>query len=49
MGERTVQGAPAVTSSEVCHWSVAWPLWNARLEAGREALAHAGDFMRRLG
>lgn len=24
----------------------AWPLWNARLEAGREALAHAGAFIR---
>jgi acetyl esterase/lipase len=25
----------------------AWPLWNARLEAGRRALASAGAFMRR--
>jgi acetyl esterase/lipase len=25
----------------------AWPLWNARLEAGRRALANAGAFMRR--
>jgi acetyl esterase/lipase len=25
----------------------AWPLWNARLEAGRQALARAGAFMRR--
>lgn len=25
----------------------AWPLWNAHLEAGRRALAHAGAFMRR--
>lgn len=24
----------------------AWPLWNARLEAGRRALAHAGAFIR---
>jgi acetyl esterase/lipase len=24
----------------------AWPLWNARLEPGREALAHAGAFIR---
>ncbi len=24
----------------------AWPMWNARLEAGREALAHAGAFIR---
>jgi acetyl esterase/lipase len=25
----------------------AWPLWNARLEQGRQALASAGAFMRR--
>ena len=25
----------------------AWPMWNAKLEAGRQALAHAGEFMRR--
>ncbi len=25
----------------------AWPLWNARLEPGRRALAHVGDFARR--
>jgi monoterpene epsilon-lactone hydrolase len=25
----------------------AWPMWNARLEAGREALTHAGAFIRR--
>jgi acetyl esterase/lipase len=25
----------------------AWPLWNARLEAGRLALASVGAFMRR--
>jgi hypothetical protein len=25
----------------------AWPLWNARLEAGRQALAHFGLFARR--
>ena len=24
----------------------AWPLWNARLEPGRRALAHAGAFLR---
>lgn len=24
----------------------AWPLWNAHLEAGRRALANAGDFIR---
>ncbi len=24
-----------------------WPVWNARLEPGREALAHAGEFIRR--
>jgi monoterpene epsilon-lactone hydrolase len=30
------------------HMIHAWPLWNARLEAGREALASAGAFMRRI-
>jgi acetyl esterase/lipase len=25
----------------------AWPLWNARLEPGRRALAHVGEFVRR--
>jgi acetyl esterase/lipase len=29
------------------HMIHAWALWNARLEAGREALASAGGFMRR--
>lgn len=29
------------------HMIHGWPIWNARLEAGREALAHAGAFMRR--
>ena len=29
------------------HMIHAWPMWNARLEAGREALAHAGIFMQR--
>jgi epsilon-lactone hydrolase len=24
----------------------AWPLWNARLEPGRRALAHAGAFFK---
>jgi epsilon-lactone hydrolase len=28
------------------HMIHAWPVWNARLEAGREALAHAGAFIR---
>jgi epsilon-lactone hydrolase len=28
------------------HMIHAWPLWNARLEPGRRALAHAGAFMR---
>jgi epsilon-lactone hydrolase len=28
------------------HMIHAWPLWNARLQAGREALAHAGAFIR---
>jgi hypothetical protein len=25
----------------------AWPMWNAKLTEGREALARAGEFMRR--
>jgi acetyl esterase/lipase len=29
------------------HMIHAWPLWNATLREGREALAHAGEFMRR--
>jgi acetyl esterase/lipase len=29
------------------HMIHAWPLWNARLEAGRQALTAAGSFMRR--
>jgi epsilon-lactone hydrolase len=29
------------------HMIHAWPMWNAKLEAGRQALAHAGEFMRR--
>ena len=29
------------------HMIHAWPVWNAALEAGREALAHAGEFIRR--
>jgi hypothetical protein len=28
------------------HMIHAWPLWNARLEPGRRALAHAGAFLR---
>ena len=28
------------------HMIHAWPLWNARLEPGRRALAHAGAFFR---
>jgi epsilon-lactone hydrolase len=30
------------------HMIHAWPVWNARLEAGRDALAHAGAFVRRF-
>ncbi len=37
----------AVTLEVWPHMIHAWPLWNARLEAGREALAHAGEFIRR--
>ena len=29
------------------HMIHAWPLWNARLEAGRETLGRAGAFIRR--
>ncbi|HET7097842.1 MAG TPA: alpha/beta hydrolase [Casimicrobiaceae bacterium] len=29
------------------HMIHAWPLWNATLREGREALAHGGEFMRR--
>ena len=36
----------AVTLEVWPHMIHAWPLWNARLEAGREALAHAGAFIR---
>jgi len=28
------------------HMIHAWPLWNAQLEPGRRALAHAGAFLR---
>jgi epsilon-lactone hydrolase len=28
------------------HMIHAWPMWNAALEPGRSALAHAGAFMR---
>jgi epsilon-lactone hydrolase len=37
----------AVTLEVWPHMIHAWPVWNARLEAGREALAHAGEFVRR--
>ncbi|HWJ73822.1 MAG TPA: alpha/beta hydrolase [Kaistia sp.] len=36
----------AVTLEIWPHMIHAWPLWNARLEAGRAALAKAGSFMR---
>jgi len=29
------------------HMIHAWPMWNAKLEAGRQALAYVGEFMRR--
>ena len=29
------------------HMIHAWPMWNVKLTEGREALAHAGEFMRR--
>jgi acetyl esterase/lipase len=37
----------AVTLEIWPHMIHAWPLWNARLEAGRRALMQAGEFMRR--
>jgi acetyl esterase/lipase len=38
--------ADVATTLEVWpHMIHAWPLWNARLEAGRRALAHAGRFI----
>jgi acetyl esterase/lipase len=39
----------AVTLEVWPHMIHVWPIWNARLEAGREALAHAGAFFRRHG
>jgi monoterpene epsilon-lactone hydrolase len=43
----------AAGAADVCmtleiwpHMIHAWPLWNARLEPGRRALAHAGAFLR---
>ena len=36
----------AVTLEVWPHMIHAWPLWNARLEPGREAVAHAGAFIR---
>jgi acetyl esterase/lipase len=35
----------AVTLEIWPHMIHAWPLWNARLDAGRRALAHAGAFI----
>jgi epsilon-lactone hydrolase len=40
-------GDVAVTLEIWPHMIHAWPVWNARLEAGREALQSAGSFMRR--
>ena len=37
----------AVTFEIWPHMIHAWQLWNARLEPGRRALEHAGDFIRR--
>ena len=37
----------AVTLEVWPHMIHAWALWNARLEDGRKALEHAGEFMRR--
>jgi acetyl esterase/lipase len=39
--------ADVATTLEIWpHMIHAWPLWNARLEGGRRALASAGTFMR---
>jgi len=39
--------ADVATTLEIWpHMIHAWPLWNARLEPGRRALAHAGAFLR---
>ncbi len=37
----------SVTLETWPHMIHAWPMWNARLAEGRDALAHAGAFMRR--
>ena len=37
----------AVTLEIWPHMIHAWPMWNAKLESGRRALASAGAFMRR--
>ncbi len=40
-------GADAPVTLEIWpHMIHAWPVWNAHLEAGRRALAHAGAFLR---
>ena len=40
--------ADVATTLEIWpHMIHAWPLWNARLEPGRRALAQAGAFLRR--
>jgi acetyl esterase/lipase len=48
-----VRLAAAAGEADLCatleiwpHMIHAWPLWNARLEPGRRALAHAGAFLR---
>ena len=50
----SVRFAAAAGAAEVAatleiwpHMIYAWPMWNARLEAGRRALANAGTFMRK--
>jgi monoterpene epsilon-lactone hydrolase len=41
--------AVSVTLEVWPHMIHAWPLWNARLEDGRCALANAGTFIRQFG
>jgi monoterpene epsilon-lactone hydrolase len=46
LAEALGAAAVAVTLEVWPHMIHAWPVWNARLQAGREALARAGAFIR---
>jgi len=42
-------GADVAVTLEIWpHMIHAWPLWNARLDDGRRAIANAGSFIRRI-